>query len=127
MSEARDGGYDDFLDAIEDGEPYYLEGPNGDGSLPPKRVDPTSGSRDLTEQPLPDTGEIATYTQTHVAAPDFADDAPFVVAVVDFGPVSVTGQIRGIDAGEVEVGQEVTIGVDHTETTGDRVVVFEPA
>jgi uncharacterized OB-fold protein len=126
MSDARDGGYDDFLDAIEAGEPYYLEAPNGDGSLPPARIDPTTGTRELTEQPLPDTGEIQTLTQTHVAAPDFADDAPFVVAVVDFGPVSVTGQIRGAEPSAVDIGQEVTIGVDRTETNDERVVVFEP-
>lgn len=127
MSEARNEGYDDFLDAIEEGEPYYLEGPEGHGSLPPKRIDPATGSQELTEKPLPDTGEIETYTQTHVAAPDFADDAPFVVAVVDFGPVSVTGQIRGMEPGDVEAGQEVTIGVDRTETTDERLVIFEPA
>jgi uncharacterized OB-fold protein len=126
MSEPRDDGYDDFLDAIEDGEPYYLEGPSGNGSLPPARVDPETGTRDLTEQPLPDTGEIQTLTQTHVAAPDFADDAPFVVAVVDFGPVSVTGQIRGAEPSAVDIGQEVTIGVDQTETNDERIVVFEP-
>jgi uncharacterized OB-fold protein len=127
MSEARDEGYDDFLDAVEEGDPYYLEGSEGDGSLPPRRIDPATGSRELTEQPLPDTGEILTLTQTHVASPDFADDAPFVVAIVDFGPVSVTGQIRGMEPTDVEIGQEVTIGVDRTETTDERVIVFEPA
>ena len=126
MTESRDEGYDDFLDAIEEGEPYYLEGPEGDGSLPPKRIDPATGSQELTEQPLPETGEILTLTQTHVAAPDFADDAPFVVAVVDFGPVSVTGQIRGTEPSDVDIGQEVTIGVDRRETTEERLVVFEP-
>lgn len=126
MSDARDEGYDDFLDAIEDGEPYYLEGPDGNGALPPKRIDTATGSQELTEEPLPETGEVRTYTQTHVAAPDFVDDAPFVVAVVDFGPVSVTGQIRGMDASDVEIGQEVTIGVGRTETSEDRLVVFEP-
>ncbi|MXR51209.1 nucleic acid-binding protein [Halovenus sp. WSH3] len=126
MSDARDEGYDDFLDAVEDDEPYYLEGPDGDGSLPPKRIDPATGSQELTEQPLPETGEIETYTQTHVAAPDFADDAPFVVAVADFGPVSVTGQIRGMEPSDVEIGQEVQIGVDRTETTDERILVFEP-
>lgn len=127
MSEARNEGYDDFLDALEDGEPYYLEGPEGDGYLPPRRIDPATGSQELTEEPLPETGEIVTFTQTHVAAPTFADDAPFVVAVVSFGPVRLTGQLRGIDAGDAEIGQEVTVGVDRTETTEERVIVFEPA
>jgi len=122
----RDDGYDDFLDAIQDGEPYYLESPSGDGWLPPRIRDPDTGERDLTEQPLPDTGEILTKTTTHVAAPDFADDAPFVVAIADFGPVNLTGQVRGIDPDDVEIGQSVEVDVGRTETTDDRVVVFRP-
>ena len=43
---ARDGAYDDFLDAIEAGEGYYLECENGHGWLPPRRVCPECGSRE---------------------------------------------------------------------------------
>jgi len=123
---ARNEGFDDFLDAVEEGEPYYLKGPEGDGWLPPRRVDPATGSQELTEEPLPDTGEVLTFTRTHVAGPDFADDAPYVVAIVEFGPVRITGQMRNVDPSDVEIGQEVSIGVDHTETEEERLVVFEP-
>lgn len=123
---ARNEGFDDFLDAVEEGEPYYLKGPEGDGWLPPRRVDPATGSQELTEEPLPDTGEVLTFTQTHVAGPDFADDAPYVVAIVEFGPVRISGQMRNVDPSDVEIGQEVSIGVDHTETEEERLVVFEP-
>jgi hypothetical protein len=126
MSDARNAGFDDFLDAVEAGEPYYLEGPEGDGWLPPRRIDPATGSDELTERPLPETGTIVTHTQTHVASPDFTGDAPYVVAVVDFGPVRVTGQLRGIDADEVDIGQSVGIAVGRSETTDERLIVFEP-
>jgi len=126
MSDARNEGFDDFLDAVEEGEAYYLAGPEGDGSLPPRRIDPATGSRELTEEPLPDTGEVVTHTQTHVASPGFADDAPFVVAVAEFGPVKVTGQMRDVDAGDVEIGQEVELGVERSETNDERLVVFYP-
>ena len=127
MSDARNEGFDDFLDAAEDGEPYYLEGPEGDGSLPPRRIDPATGSRELAEKPLPETGTIVTHTQTHVAAPDFADDAPFVVAVAEFGPVKITGQMRDVDAEDIEIGQPVELGIDRSETTDERLVVFRPS
>jgi len=127
MSDARHAGFDDFLDALEEGEPYYLEGTEGDGYLPPRRIDPATGGQELTEEPLPDTGEVLTYTQTHVASPEFADDAPFVVVVAEFGPVQITGQLREQEADEIEMGQEVEIGIDHTETHDKRVVVFTPA
>lgn len=127
MSDTRNEGFDDFLDAVEDGDPYYLEGPAGDGSLPPRRIDPVTGSRSLTEKSLPETGEIVSHTQTHVASPGFADDAPFVVAVAEFGPVKITGQMRGIDAEDVEIGQTVDIGIDRSETMEERLIVFRPS
>jgi len=127
MSEpTRDGGYDDWLDAVADGEGYYLECANGHGSLPPRRVCPQCGNRDVTETPLPDSGEVETYTVITVPTPTFEDDAPFVTAIVDFGSVSVTGQVRGVDPEDVETGQIVGIGVDETVTQGNRLVVFEP-
>jgi hypothetical protein len=124
--EARDAGYDDFMDALSEGEPFYLESPSGNGWLPPRRMDPETGERDLTKRPLPETGEVLTSTTTHVAGPSFAEDAPFVVAIAEFGPVRLTGQLRGLDHDEIEIGQEVTIGVGTSES-GDRLIVFEPA
>ncbi len=126
MSDARDAGYDDFLDAVEAGEPYYLESPSGNGWLPPREVDPETGERELVEKDLPETGEILTYTITNVAGPSFADDTPYVVAVAEFGPVNVTGQVRGVDHDEVDIGDEVALGVGRNETEDERVVVFEP-
>lgn len=123
--EVRDRGYDDFLDALSAGEPFYLESPSGNGWLPPRRIDPETGERELTEVPLPDTGEILTSTITNVADPSFAADAPFVVAIAEFGPVRITGQVRGIDHEDVEIGQEVSIGVGKNES-GERLVIFEP-
>ncbi|WP_128475766.1 Zn-ribbon domain-containing OB-fold protein [Halorussus pelagicus] len=123
----RDEGFDDFLDAIEAGEGFYLECPEGHGSLPPRRVCPHCGATDLEETPLPETGEIETYTEVHVPAPSFADDAPYVTAVVDFGAVRLTGQLRGGETAEIEVGTEVSVGIGENETAGERVVVFRVA
>ncbi|UPV74212.1 Zn-ribbon domain-containing OB-fold protein [Halorussus limi] len=122
----RDEGFDDFLDAIESGEGFYLECPEGHGSLPPRRVCPHCGATDLEHVALPETGEIETYTTVHVAAPEFADDAPYVTAVADFGAVRLTGQLRELDAGELDVGTEVTVGIGESETADERVLAFRP-
>lgn len=127
MSGARDGAYDEFLDAIEDDDAYSLTCPDGHGSLPPQRICPECGSRDLTRTALPATGEIATYTTVAVPAPRFSDASPYVTAIADFGPVHITGQLRGIESAAVEIGQQVTMSVEATESTDDRVVVFRPA
>lgn len=122
----RDGAYDDLLDAMEDGEGYYLASSEGRGWLPPQAVDPSSGETDLTEKPLPEEGAVETYTVINVATPDFADDAPFALAIVDMGPVKLTGQIRGVDPTDVEIGMTVEPTVVRAETTGERFVGFEP-
>ena len=123
---ARDGAFDNWLDAVADGEPYYLACENGHGWLPPRRVCPDCGSRQLSREPLPEAGEIATHTTVHVATPQFEDDAPYVTAVADFGPASVTGLVRGVDPEDVEIGTVVGIELGERETTGDRAVVLRP-
>ncbi|MFW5895769.1 MAG: Zn-ribbon domain-containing OB-fold protein [archaeon] len=127
MSErVRDEGYDDFLDALEDGDGYYLECANGHGSLPPRRACPHCGDRELTEEPLPATGDVLAHTVIHVPTPRFIDDAPYVTAVVDFGAVQLTGQVVDVDSAVVEDGMTVAPGIGRTETDDEKLVVFEP-
>ena len=123
---SRNGEYDDWLDSVEEGEGYYVECEAGHGWLPPRRVCPDCGSRDLSAEPLPDSGELVTHTLITVATPQFEDDAPYVTAIADFGPVSVTGLVRGVDPEDVTMGDVVGIEVGERETTGDRAVVFRP-
>jgi len=120
------GEYDDWLDSIEDGEGYYLACEEGHGWLPPRRICPDCGSRDLSEEPLADSGEIATHTTITVATPQFEDDAPYVTAIADFGPVSITGLVRGVAPEDVSMADVVGVEVGERETTGDRAVVFRP-
>jgi uncharacterized OB-fold protein len=121
---ARDGPYDDLLDAIETGDGYYLECEHGHGWLPPRRICPECGSRELTEEPLPESADVASYTEIAVAAPSWADDAPYVTAIADFGPVRMTGLLR--NAEDPEIGMAVGVEVDERVTTGDRAIVFRP-
>jgi hypothetical protein len=122
---APDAGYDEFLDAVEAGEGYYVACENGHGSLPPRRSCPRCGSPDLSEEPLPDAGTVETFTTTHVAAPSFSARAPYTTAIVDFGPVRLTGVVRA-DPEDVEVGLPVAPSVGHNATTGNRLLTFQP-
>lgn len=124
----RDEGYDDFLDAVAEGEGYYLKCSNGHGSLPPRRACPHCGSTDLSDVALPDTGEVETHTTIHVATPEFAEDTPYVTAVVDFGGVRLTGILRdeeGEEGKDLAVGAVVSPAVGESETTGERVLLFD--
>lgn len=123
----RDAGFDDWLDAAEEGEAYYLECPNDHGSLPPRRVCPDCGATDLEERLLPDTGEIETFTITHVPTPAFEEDAPYATAIASFGSVRLTGQVVDIEPEAIENGLSVGLEITVSETTGERILGFSPA
>jgi hypothetical protein len=121
-----DAGFDEWLSAVGDGEGYFLECPAGHGSLPPRRTCPHCGATDLEETSLPETGTVDTYTEIHVAAPDFVDETPYVTAVATFGPVRLTGVLR--DGGDVDpsVGMPVEAGATENQATGESMLVFDP-
>jgi uncharacterized OB-fold protein len=124
-SKARDDGYDDLLDAAEEGEAYYLACENGHGSLPPRRTCPHCGSNDLSEEPLPDSGVVETYTTTEIAAPSFSSKVPYTTGIVDFGPVRVTGVVRA-EPDDIETGMRVGLAVGRNTMTGNRMLTFHP-
>jgi len=129
VDDDQPAGYDAWLDALATGEGFYLESPTGEGSLPPRRVDPTTGATDLTRQPLPETGTVETYSVVHVAAPGLCRRHTYITAIADFGPVRLTGVVRGVDPETVDdelVDDPVTVDVDTRATTDDRVVVLSP-
>jgi hypothetical protein len=130
---ARDAGYDDWLDGLAAGEARYLACPAGHGSLPPRRTCPACGDPDLTERALPASGTVESYTVVHVPTPAFEGQAPYTSAVADFGPVRLTGLVRGEREGDgidatpaIEVGTTVAATVGENPTTGGRVVVLRP-
>jgi len=123
---ARDEGYDDFLDAVADGDGYYLACPNGHGWLPPRRVCPECGAREFSDRPLSATGTVTAVSTVHVAAPQFADDTPYAVALAEFGPVVLTGQLPSHAPEDVTPGLTVAPTVLESDTTGDRLLGFDP-
>ncbi|PSP76493.1 nucleic acid-binding protein [Halobacteriales archaeon QS_1_68_20] len=125
-SEYPNQGYDEWIDAIAAGEGYHLVCPEGHGSLPPRRICPECGAGGLAEEPLPASGEIETYSVTHVASPRFEDDAPYAIAIATFGDVAITGQVRDVSPENVDAGMVVTVDVDESATDDEPVVVFRP-
>ncbi|SFR47594.1 Zn-ribbon domain-containing OB-fold protein [Halogeometricum limi] len=124
-----DAGYDEWLSAVGDGEGFYLACPDGHGSLPPRRTCPHCGAMELEEQPLPDSGTVETFTEVHVAGPDFASQAPYVTAIASFGRVRLTGVLRGATDDErpnPSVGDSVDVGTAENPDTGDTMLVFRP-
>jgi hypothetical protein len=119
-----DAGFDEWLDAVESGEPYYLEDGEGNGFLPPRRVSPVTGAADLSEEPLPEVGTVETFSVIHVGAPKYAEETPYVTAIAEFGSVRVNGLLRDVDPDDVEVG--TTVGLDVVAVDDERTIAFRP-
>jgi len=66
--------------------------------LPPRLVCTNCGSKKTAWKPLNGRGTLRSFTVIHIAAPSFAKDAPYVVAVVRLaeGP-SITARLVGVD------------------------------
>lgn len=118
----RETGYDAWLDALEAGDGYYLRG-EGSATVPPA----VTGGDDLECEPLPETGMVESKTVIRVPHPDFGTDAPYAIAIVDFGPVTLTGQVIATAPEEVETGLEVVPTVRECNSSGKRFVAFRPA
>lgn len=118
--------FDSFVDALADGEGYFLECSNGHASLPPRNVCPDCGDASLERRSLPERGEVESHTTIRVPAPQFEADAPYVLAIASFGPVRLTGRLENADpdGNGVEVGLPVSAAV--RESDDERLVVFAP-
>jgi uncharacterized OB-fold protein len=121
---ASSSTHDGWIDALESDEGYYLACANGHGWLPPRRVCKTCGSTTLEREPLPESGTVETYTEIHVPAPRFENEDAVAVAIAEFGPVRITGQLRGVEYGDVERGAVVEPGVEQSSSADERVVVL---
>lgn len=120
----RNGEFDELLDKLRDGQGYYYDCPNNHGLLPPRRVCPHCGDRDLQRKPLPEVGTIVTHTTISVPTSQFDDDVPYVTAIAEFGPVRLTGIIQSADRSEIDIGQSVAVNVDPDETGVERKLEF---
>ncbi|MDS0298146.1 OB-fold domain-containing protein [Halogeometricum sp. S1BR25-6] len=121
-----DHGYDEWVEALGTDDAFYLECPEGHGSLPPRRTCPHCGATELAETPLPETGAVETYTEVHVAGPDFDGQTPYVTAIASFGDVRLTGVLRDASGEDVDAGLSVGVETAENPDTGDATVVFRP-
>ena len=121
-----DRGYDEWMDALGTDGAFYLRCPEGHGSLPPRRTCPHCGATELAETPLPESGTVETFSEVHVAGPDFAGQTPYVTAIASFGDVRLTGVLRDASEDDLAVGLSVGVGTAENPDTGKETVVFRP-
>jgi uncharacterized OB-fold protein len=92
---------------------------------PPRRVCAECGSRDFSDEVLPDRGKVETFTVIRVAPEEFTDLAPYTVALVTLANnVRIMCQLVDADPEEIEIGMPVKLEFRLIRSDGEAGVLF---
>jgi len=127
MTDSTNGGYDEFLDELADGDGYFYACSNGHGLLPPRQVCPHCGDRELARRELPRTGEIVTHTTVSVPTPQFDDDAPTSLLSSTSDRYGSRGSSEESTVTTSRSNSASLRPLNLSETTDDRTITFRPA
>ena len=96
----------------------------GELHYPPRIVCPECLSDDLAYVDLPHEGEMHSFTEVRGTPPIGMSDVPFVVGVVDLGPVQLSARIDDAAYEDLEIGDPVSLKVMDIDDTTDQDRVF---
>lgn len=126
-----------FFDALADGVLLGVRCSACDARLvPPRPACYACGSREVELERQPETGAVVSYTEVARPPPEFADLAPFTVAIVELETgARLTGRLEA-SYEETEIGMDVRVTVRGPEELPEASLsheadwplhVFEPA
>lgn len=116
----------EFYDNLRGGDLTTTECADcGTVHFPPRIVCPECLSDDLRYTDLPHEGELHSFTEVRgTAAIGMSDDPPFVVGVVDLGPVGLSARIDDAGYQDLELGDAVGLKIVEIDGPTDRERVF---
>ncbi len=93
-------------------------------SFPPRSKCPKCGSAESETVKLSDQGVVRTFTVIHVAPPQFGDQTPYAVGIVELdGGAKITAQIVDCPLDDIEIGQKVRIEFRRIQEDGHSGVI----
>lgn len=122
----------EFYDNLRDGQLTTTQCQDCDEiHYPPRIVCPECMGDDLAYVDLPHTGEVFTFSEVRGGLPiGLAEhETPYVLGVVDLGPVRLSARIDDVAYADLEIGDEVELVIVEIDgpTDEDRVFYrFEP-
>jgi uncharacterized OB-fold protein len=108
-----------FFDALADGRLLAAHCTDcGTRLVPPRPACRECGSRAVTAEEQPRTGEVVSYTAVHQPPSPFADLAPVTVAVVELDSgARLTGRVTA-PLGDLSIGDPVELRVRDPDDVG---------
>ena len=94
--------------------------------FPPRIVCPECTGDDLEYVDLPHEGELFAFSEVRGTLPLGLSehDVPYIVAVVDLGPVTVSGRVDDASYVDLEIGDPVTLKIVEIDGPTDQERVF---
>lgn len=116
----------EFYENLQDGRLTTTEcNECGELHYPPRIVCPECLSDDLAYVDLPHEGEMHSFTEVRgTSAIGMNDETPFVVGVVDLGPVQLSARIDDASYEDLEIGDSVRLKVMDIDGATDQDRVF---
>ncbi len=97
----------------------------GSISFPPRLVCPECGSRSFEDYVLKDTGKILTFTTIEVGPPQFADQVPYTVGIVELDDgARITTQITDVDPSKIKIGDRVKLEFRKIQDDGKAGIIM---
>jgi uncharacterized OB-fold protein len=97
----------------------------GQISFPPRLVCPECGSRKFDDYVMKDTGKILTFTTIEVGPPEFADQVPYSVGIVELDDgARITAQITDADPAKIKIGSRVKLEFRKVQTDGKAGIIM---
>lgn len=117
----------EFYDNLRDGQLTTTQCTDCDAiHYPPRIVCPECTSDDLEYVDLPHEGELFAFSEVRGGLPLGLSDheVPFVVGVVDLGPVQMSARIDDASYGDLEIGDAVSLKIVEIDGPVDEDRVF---
>ena len=97
----------------------------GSISFPPRLVCPECGSRSFKDYVMKDTGKILTFTTIEVGHPQFADQVPYTVGIVELDDgARITAQITDVDPSKLKIGDKVKLEFRKIQDDGKAGIIM---
>jgi uncharacterized OB-fold protein len=93
-------------------------------AFPPRLICPECGNRKFDNYILKDVGKILTYTTIEVGPPEFADQVPYSVAIIELEDgVKITAQIADAEPEKIKIGSKVHLEFRKIQQDGKAGVI----
>ena len=97
---------------------------SGKTYFPKRQIDPVTGDTEQEMVILPDTGKVVTYTVIQIAPPQWGDQSPYALAIVELTDgTRLMAQMTDCDTTKVKIGMEVRIEFRKVQAEADHGVI----